>query len=113
MIPTSIAVLDKIVIQVEQIELTNPDLLTISATFSHPSVIKYLKHLKNDLYQDHAQIDLKTYYENKELYALQQVFVKGGINVIETLLQIHKNQSTPQSPQGVTNATGTATRNIR
>jgi len=107
MIPTSIEILDKITISIDEIQLSSADLAIISTAFSNPSVIKYLKHLKNGLYQDHTQIDLKTYFENKDLYALQQVFVKGGINVVETLLQIHKNQPT----QGVGNASGTPTRN--
>ena len=107
MIPTSVEILDKITLSIEDIPLSNADLAAISTALSNPSVIKYLKHLKNDLYKDHTEIDLKTYFANKELYAMQQVFVKGGINVIETLLQIHKKQPT----QGVANATSTPTRN--
>jgi hypothetical protein len=94
MIPSTIEAIDHIHIIIEPIVVTKEDAVAIEVAFKNPSVIKYLKHLKADLYQDHVRIDLKTYFENKELYAAQQIFVKGGINVIETLLQIHKNQPT-------------------
>jgi len=108
MIPLSIEAIDEICISVEQITLSPADLKAIETVFSNLSAVKYLNYLKNSLYQDHTQIDLKTYSENKELYALQQVFVKGGINVIETLLQIHKNLPTQAVPGviGADNVTG-------
>jgi hypothetical protein len=113
MIPSSIDFIDGIVITVEPITLMEADIKAIQTALSSPSVVKYLNHLKCGLYQDHANIDLKTYSENRDLYAMQQVFVKGGINVIETLLQIHKNQPTsnPNAVTGATNAAGNTNRN--
>lgn len=94
MIPQSIELIDDIKIKFTPIHITPEDMKAIETVFKNPSVVKYLEYLKQDLYKDHVNIDLKTYIQNKELYAAQQVFVKGGINVLETLLLINKGQPT-------------------
>lgn len=76
-------------------ELTDAELKVIQEVFSSGTVKKYLNYLLWDLIKDHANIPIPTLSSDLMEAAIKQAFVKGNLNIIQTLLSIQK----PKPPQ--------------
>jgi len=98
-IPFSIKSIDAISISYEVQALSKEDLVIIEQVFRHPSVVRYLKFLEADILNDYHKIPLEQAISNIQEFMCKTAFVKGTVNVTQTLLQIHK--STPANPTNV------------
>lgn len=82
--------INNFIISYEPITFSRDEYHLIDQAFRHPSVIKYLKHLEQDILNDFNKIPLSMLIESPQEMLLKQAFVKGTINVTQTLLAIHK-----------------------
>lgn len=88
--------------------ITKEDAIAINNIFRHPSVVKYLKFLESQLLNDYHKIPLEDLLLNRDHMALKQAFLMGNINMSQTLLAIHKDNTIINPTQGNTNATGSS-----
>lgn len=86
----NITQIDKITISFEPINFTKEDIDTVATILSNPSFKKYLKHLEQDIASSHYKVPLQDFVRGEKEFAIKQAFVKGMLNVTQTLLNFTK-----------------------